>query len=221
MLNKNLPTVHLKDALHSHSLTYLHTHIHTHLGISGYSAAHCCVPSCYTASLSHTGWQTHVEKSHGHLENNMYMFAKDKVLGIIIMQRQEDIRPLVWLDYVPSVLFVKEPHSVSWKQSWKMFSLVKCSDPPSGLYLVCRLQNSPRPLRNLLTPLCSVSGSSSRYCSTLCSNRPVTRQPNITTTNKLFSRAVCWESMLAVTLTARGQCYCSSSLLFLHSDVES
>lgn len=33
----------------------------------------------------------------------------------------------------------------------------------------------PRPRRNLFTPLCSVSGSSSKYCSTLCSKRPAER----------------------------------------------
>lgn len=51
------------------------------------------------------------------------------------------------------------------------------------MYYKSSLQNTniskpnslPRPRRNLFTPLCSVSGSSSKYCSTLCSKRPAER----------------------------------------------
>lgn len=147
---------------------------HTRLGISGYSAAHCRVPSCYTASPSRTGRRTHTEKSRGRLKNNMYMFTKGEITvnphnAVTGRHQASGLTgrfPLSSFCGGTSFCFLETEFK-------RVFSCVNCADLPSGPCLARLLQNSPRPLRNLLTPLCSVSGSSSRYCSTLCSNRPV------------------------------------------------
>lgn len=93
---------------------------------------------------------------------------------------------------------------------------------------MCLQQDSPRPFRNLLTPLCSVSGSSSRYWSTLCSNNPangtepemkkekeqnnlILQEVTITCSAKEQSDVVRKQLETPSELSAtRDQCYCSS-----------
>lgn len=120
-----------------------------------------CVPSCYRYLVR---YYKHTLKSiTASLQwNSMYMFYIQKV--------------------DKSFLFLKKRWESSLRRDLRhqVFSLLYCTTEnrrmvSSQFFLWRNFILLPRPRRNLLTPLCSVSGSSSRYWSTLCSNRPVSR----------------------------------------------
>lgn len=172
-LKKNIATVHLKDTLHS---LRLHTHVWA-------SVVTLQLTAVYRPATLH---RRLIREDKPTLRS---LTAVLKIIctclqrannWVLIMQCHGDIRPLGLTGRSPLSSFCGGTSFCFLETEFKhLFSCVNCADVPSGPCLGRLLQNSPRPLRNLLTPLCSVSGSSSRYCSTLCSNRPVNRWANI------------------------------------------
>lgn len=83
------------------------------------------------------------------------------------LERKEKKGVLFYCQESVDMCYIQGYISMRWRNTKDNIMLDTPPTPP----LWCRFL-LPNPFRNLLTPLCSVSGNSSKYCSTLCSNRP-------------------------------------------------